>query len=266
VGNVSDNYGTGGSLIGALNDAWANGGGAFLTDVIMPIAVGDDPTTMDRGNEWFNVSYSSSAVSGFEITAVVPDEGPDPMPLRYTVSVAGGNCILRNSTDPNSALTVYEVPGRDVDVIGPLSFIYIKYDGEVGPLIQAESYGSWDRDGDRTYALLYVISIYELAAPGATILGTISLDTAYPSTDPVQIDASSGNPIPLLATGIFMDASAANITTDIITWESTDTNEVTVTSGGVIHAENPGSNVTVYINAIIGNKVGMVQVYTGTGV
>jgi hypothetical protein len=188
------------------------------------------------------------------------------MPLRYTVSVAGGNCILRNSTDPNSALTVYEVPGRDVDVIGPLSFIYIKYDGEVGPLIQAESYGSWDRDGDRTYALLYVISIYELAAPGATILGTISLDTAYPSTDPVQIDASSGNPIPLLATGIFMDASAANITTDIITWESTDTNEVTVTSGGVIHAENPGSNVTVYINAIIGNKVGMVQVYTGTGV
>ena len=236
--------------------------GVYLSDVIMPVARGDDPTTMDRGDEWFNVSYSSSAVSGFEITAVVPDEGPDPMPLRYTVSVAGGDCILRSDTEPNGTLTVYEVPGRDVDVIGPICFIYVKYDGEVGPFIQAESYGSWDRDSDREYALLHVISIYELAAPGATILSSILIDDAYPSTEPEFIDASSGNPIQLYATGIFADASKADIS-DQVTWESTDEDLATITSTGIVHAENPGAGGTVYVNATIGNITGTILIDVG---
>lgn len=239
-----------------------SGGGAFLTDVIMPVSSGDDPTTMDRGDEWFNVSYSSSAVSGFEITAVVPDAGPDPMPLRYTVSVAGGDCILRSGINPDDPLTVYEVPGKDVDVIGPLCFIYVKYDGEVGPFIQTESYGSWDRDSDRQYALLHVISIYELAMPGATILETILIDDEYPSTEPEFIDASSGNPIQLFATGVFVDASTADIS-DQVTWESTDEALVTVTSTGIVHAENPGAGGTVYVNATIGNIVGTILIDVG---
>jgi len=239
-----------------------SGGGAFLSDVIMPVARGDDPTTMDRGDEWFNVSYSSSAVSGFEITAVVPDEGPDPMPLRYTVSVAGGDCILRSDTEPNGTLTVYEVPGRDVDVIGPICFIYVKYDGEVGPFIQAESYGSWDRDSDREYALLHVISIYELAAPGATILSSILIDDAYPSTEPEFIDASSGNPIQLYATGKFRDESSSDIS-DQVTWESTDEDLATITSTGIVHAENPGAGGTVYVNATIGNITGTILIDVG---
>jgi hypothetical protein len=241
----------------------SSGGGAFLTDVIMPVSSGDDPTTMDRGDEWFNVSYSSSAVSGFEITAVVPDAGPDPMPLRYTVSVAGGDCILRSGINPDDPLTVYEVPGKDVDVIGPLCFIYVKYDGEVGPFIQTESYGSWDRDSDREYALLHVLSIYELAMPGATILETILIDDEYPSTEPEFIDASSGNPIQLFATGVFVDASTADIS-DQVTWESTDEALATVTSTGIVHAENPGAGGTVYVNATIGNIVGMILIDVGS--
>jgi hypothetical protein len=129
-----------------------------LSDILMPVS--GAVTALDTGDEWFNQTYSTSVTGGFDLISITADPGPDPIPLRYFLSIDAGDVTLRSSTNPTAALTTYRVAANtSVEAIGPIRYIYAVYDPELAtPIIQSTA--TWDRAYDRTRALLFMLTVY----------------------------------------------------------------------------------------------------------
>ena len=225
------------------------GGGGNLSDVIMPIV--DTPTSMDRGDEWFNLSYSTSALSGFDILAYEPDDRPDPMPLTWKISFDAGEVCLRATPDPNSAVTVYSVPADEIYVTGPVAYVYAYLDGED---LLIDSRSSWDRMYDRMYALMYALTIYDDKEPETPVLDYIVLgETLNPEVPPRAIWSPSTPPytVQLIATGYYLGGTSADVTSLVASWSSDDETHATVSPDGLVTFVVPGTGSTAIISAQI---------------
>jgi len=238
------------------------GGGGNLSDVIMPIV--DTPTSMDRGDEWFNLSYSTSALSGFDILAYEPDDRPDPMPLTWKISFDAGEVCLRATPDPNSAVTVYSVPADEIYVTGPVVYVYAYLDGED---LLIDSRSSWSRLDDRMYALLYTLTIYDHKEPEIPILESIVIgETLVPDGHPTTIRSPSTPPytLQLVATGYYVGGSFADVTASVESWGSSDETHATVSAGGLVTFVQPGTGSTAVITASIGIIADTITADNGT--
>jgi len=242
------NYGTTGSLLKALNDAWDNGGSnlTLLSDVIMPV-FGEGQTTMDRGDEWFNLSYSTSVLSGFDITEAIPDDREDPMPLTYKITLAEGDCCLRIFDDPNAPIFTMHVASDVVYATGPICYVFIDPMGEVGPFINTTN--TWNSTNDMTCALLYMLSIYDEAGPVVYTLESILVETV---SNPVVV----GSGTQCTAWGTYTNLDDPVDITNQVTWTSdyNETFHVSVNPTGEAWGESAGgsSTVTATIDAIEG--------------
>jgi len=226
-----------------------SGGGALLSDVVMPIV--DTPTSMDRGDEWFNLSYSTSVLSGFDILASEVDDRQEPIPLTWKISFAAGEVCLRATPDLNSAVTVYSVPADEIYVTGPVAYVYAYLAGE-DLLIASRS--SWSRMYDRMYALIYALTIYDHKEPETPVLESIVIgETLDPEVPPTTIWSPSTPPytVQLIATGYYLGGTSADVTSLVDTWSSSDETRATVSAGGLVTFVTPGSNQTAIITAAI---------------
>jgi hypothetical protein len=221
------------------------GGSGLLSDVIMPTS--GSPTTMDRGDEWFNVSYSTSIISGFDILNVIPDDRQDPMPLTFKVSIAAGDCCLRATSDPNAAITVYHVDGDDVYVTGPIRHVYIDPNGG-DPFISDRP--MWSSNEDKTYALLYTLSIFDEVAPFVYTLESITVETV---SNPVIV----GSGTQCTAWGTYTDVVAPIDITSLVVWTSDylSTFHVSVNATGEAWGETSGGSslITATMDLIAGS-------------
>lgn len=220
------------------------GGSGLLSDVIMPVE--GSPTTMDRGDEWFNISYSTSIISGFDILNVIPDDRQDPMPLTFKVSIAAGDCCLRATSDPNAAITVYHVDGDDVYVTGPIAYVYIDPSGGT-PFISNRP--MWSSDEDKAYALLYALSIFDEVAPFVYVLESILVETV---SNPVIV----GSGTQCTAWGTYTGVLAPIDITSLVEWTSDyeSTFHVSVNSTGEAWGESSGGSslITATLDLIAG--------------
>ena len=242
------NYGTTGSLIKAFNDAWDHGGAGetSLSDVIMPF-FGEGQTAMDRGDEWFNLSYSTSVLSGFDITEAIPDDREDPMLLTYKITFAEGDCCLRIFDDPNAPILTMHVAGDSVYATGPVCYVFIDPSGEVGPYINTTN--TWDSTKDMTCALLFMLSIYDDVGPVVYTLESIEVETV---SNPVLV----GSGTQCTAWGTYTNLVDPVDVTSLATWTSdySETFHVSVNPTGEAWGESSGgsSTVTATIDAIEG--------------
>jgi len=225
-GNVQDS----GIAIGSV------GSNPDLANVIMP-TVGE-AVSMDRGDEWFNVSYSTSVISGFDITAVIPDDRGEPVPLTYKVTIDVGDCCLRATSDLNSPITIYNLAGDAVYVTGPLCYVFIDPAGETGPFINTRA--SWSSDEDKIYALLYVFSIFDEIAPVSYELESILVETV---SNPVIV----GNSTQCTAWGTYTNWVDPVDITALVTWTSSFPTDpyVSVGSTGEAYGEASGGSSTI---------------------
>jgi len=226
------------------------GGSGLLSDVIMPVV--GSPTSMNRGDEWFNLSYSASVLSGFDILAYEPDDRQDPMPLTWKISFDAGEVCLRATPDINSAVTVYSVPADEIYVTGPVAYVYAYLDGEA---LLIDSRSSWSRLYDRLYALIYALTIYDHKAPEIPVLESIVLgETLDPAIPPSAISSPSSPPytVQLVATGYYVGGAFMDVTSSVESWSSSDETRATVSAGGLVTFITPGSGTTATITASIG--------------
>jgi hypothetical protein len=226
-GNIKDS----GVAVGDLG-----GGTPNLSAVIMP-TVGT-PTSMDRGDEWFNVSYSTSVISGFDIDALIPDDRLEPIPLTYKLTLLEGDCCIRETLDLNSAITVYDVAGDNIYITGPLCYVYIDPAGESGPFINSTT--TWSSNKDKIYALLYVFTIYEENVPVEYTLASIEVET---ETNPVIV----GNSTQCTAWGTYIGLDDPMDITALVTWTSSYPGDpyVSVSEEGLAYGEASGGNSTI---------------------
>jgi hypothetical protein len=128
-----------------------------LGDVLMPVS--GAATALDTGEEWFNQEFSTSVVGGFDLLSVTADPGPDPIPLRYFLSIDAGDTTLRYSSSPAAVLTTHHVAATaSLAVTGPVMYVYATYDEVHSPEIDTTT--TWEHAYDRTRALMYVFVAY----------------------------------------------------------------------------------------------------------
>jgi len=224
--------------------------GVYLSGVIMPIV--DTPTSMDRGDEWFNLFYSTSVLSGFGINQYEPDDRQDPMPLTWKISFFEGEVCLRATPDPSSAVTIYSCAADEIFVTGPVAYVYAYVDDES---VILASKSSWSRLDDRMYALLYTLTIYDHKEPEIPILESIVIgETLVPDGHPTKIWSPSTPPYTrqLVATGYYVGGSFADVTASVESWGSSDETHATVSAGGLVTFVQPGTGSTAVITASIG--------------
>ena len=233
------------SFIGAINAAGSTVGGSNLSDIAMPTS--GTPAVMDKADGWFNVTFSSAAISGFGILDYVPDEGEGAVPLRYFITLDDGEVSLRDSSDPDSTITVYSVSGAVLTVDSPVCYIYASWDGGLGePILDVSS--EWDNTWEREYILLYCVTLYDAKPIVPAVLLSISIEA--PSGEPASVMLGYGSQ--LIAWGTYEDVVDPVDITSQVTWTSDyeSTFYVSVNETGLAYGESEGG--TTLITAALG--------------